>query len=92
MPLGSGWEQSLGYEEVLVTLVRGDMIILLSDGVVEARNPKNDLLGFERFEEIVRTAPRTSASDMMGHLQSELVAFMGSAELSDDLTLVVVRV
>jgi PAS domain S-box-containing protein len=92
MPLGSGWGRSLGYEEVLVTLTRGDMIILISDGVVEARNPKNDLLGFERFEGIVHTGPRTSASDMMAHLQSELVAFMGSAELSDDLTLVVVRV
>ena len=92
MPLGSGWGLSLGYEETTVTLQQGDMIILTSDGVIEARNTENELLGFDRFEEIVLAGPHTSATDMMTHLQSEMVTFVGTAELYDDLTMVVVRV
>ena len=92
MPLGSGWGLSLGYEETTVTLQQGDMIILTSDGVIEARNTENELLGFDRFEEIVLAGPHTSATDMMTHLQSEMATFVGTAELYDDLTMVVVRV
>jgi PAS domain S-box-containing protein len=92
MPLGVGWGPSLGYQEVSLHVESGDMIILMSDGVVEARNPDNTLLGFDRFEELVLTGPQTSAADMMTHLQTEVTNFMGAAELRDDLTMVIVHV
>jgi sigma-B regulation protein RsbU (phosphoserine phosphatase) len=91
MPLGAGWGPSLGYQEVTLTVESGDIIILTSDGVVEARNPENSLLGFDQFEQLVLAGPQTSAADMMAHLQTEVSRFMETAELRDDLTIVVAR-
>lgn len=92
MPLGVGWGTSSGYQETRVTLQQGDMLILTSDGVVEAKNPDDEILGFERFEQAVMSGPQSNAADMLAHLQSHVTTFMGKAELHDDLTIVVVRV
>jgi serine phosphatase RsbU (regulator of sigma subunit) len=92
MPLGVGWGASSGYQEVKVSLNKGDMLVLSSDGVIEAKNPADELLGFERFEQAVMSGPHSNAADMLAHLQSHVTTFMGDAELHDDLTIVVVRV
>jgi PAS domain S-box-containing protein len=92
MPLGLGWGPSLGYQEAALPLNPGDMLILTSDGVVEARDAENELLGFERLEAFVQSGPSTSAGDMLAHLQAALNDFLGSAELRDDVTIVVARI
>ena len=46
LPLGIAPDAE--YAEAAFTLVPGDLLTLLSDGVVEARNSSGDLLGFER--------------------------------------------
>jgi len=66
-------------------------VILVSDGVIEAKNPAGDMLGFSQFEQILAAGP-ASASDMMAHLQMELDNFMDNAPPHDDLTLIVVQV
>jgi sigma-B regulation protein RsbU (phosphoserine phosphatase) len=91
MPLGVGWGISNGYQEVTVTLNAGDMLILTSDGFVEAKNPDDELFGFERFEEAVISGPCSSAADMLAHLQSCITTFMEQAELHDDLSIVIVK-
>lgn len=40
------------YEEVRLYLHPGDRILLLSDGVVEARNPSGELFGFDRVHNL----------------------------------------
>jgi serine phosphatase RsbU (regulator of sigma subunit) len=42
------------YGESVVTLVMGDRITLLSDGVLEARGASGELLGFTRMAELTR--------------------------------------
>ena len=92
LPLGAGWGAKAGYQEVAVTVRQGDVIILTSDGVVEAKNPQAEMFGFERLEQAARSGPYTRAADMLAHLQARVVAFMDAAEPHDDLTIVVVRV
>ena len=50
LPLGVLPEVS--YEEVRLYLHPGDRILLLSDGVVEARNPSHELFGFDRVHNL----------------------------------------
>ncbi|GEM_PF-1145701 len=92
MPLGVGLGAKTGYQEVSLPLAKGDMIILTTDGVVEANNSEKEMFGFERLEKTVRVGPLSSATDMMAHLQFEVVNFMGAAVLHDDLTIVVIQV
>jgi len=69
-----------------------DLVILSSDGVVEAHNAQGHMLGFEQLQQLVQAAPTTSATTMLDYLKQEVLAFTGGAEQHDDLTLLVVRV
>jgi serine phosphatase RsbU (regulator of sigma subunit) len=40
------------YEETTFRLNRGDRLVFLSDGVVEATNPEGELFGFERTQQV----------------------------------------
>ena len=53
LPLGQGLGSLKGYRGMDLHLAPGDMIILTSDGVVEASNPEGELLGFERLEQFM---------------------------------------
>ncbi len=81
----------IGYQETTLNLSKGDLIILTSDGVVEANNAANDMLGFDRLAEIIRSGPTSSAEAMLEHLKRGVFAFTGDAEPHDDLTIVVVQ-
>lgn len=92
IPLGVGVGREAGYEEIRIELFPGDLIIMMSDGVIEAHNEAGDMFGFEQFETLIQQGPPDSASAMLEYLKKELFTFMGAADLHDDLTLVVIRV
>jgi sigma-B regulation protein RsbU (phosphoserine phosphatase) len=90
--LGQGLGAQVGYQEIRHLLSKGDMIILTSDGLVEASNTTPEMFGFERFEQAIITGPTSSAQAMLDHLKAEIAAFVGEAEPHDDITIVVVHV
>lgn len=91
MPLGIGVGAETRYMQEDCPVAAGDMVVMLSDGVVEARDPAGEMYGFERFERSVRQAPQSSAAAMLAHLTTDVLAFVRDTELYDDMTLIVVR-
>jgi serine phosphatase RsbU (regulator of sigma subunit) len=91
MPLGVGLGSAAGYQEQAISLNPGDLVILTSDGVVEAKNKVGDIFGFERLEQAVSSGPQASPEAMLDHLQAEIAAFVGDEEPHDDLTIVVLQ-
>ncbi|MDM8527288.1 SpoIIE family protein phosphatase [Anaerolineales bacterium HSG24] len=92
MPLGVGLGAETGYQSATYQLSKDDMIILISDGIVEAKNSHNDMFGFEQFEEIIQAASQSSAFEMLTHILTKVMTFCGDIEPHDDLTIVVVRI
>jgi len=92
LPLGVGLSVEFGYQESSLILSKGDIVILISDGIVEANNADGELFGFDRFEKAVAEAPNTSAKVMRDGLQAKVAAFVGETEHNDDLTMVVLQV
>lgn len=90
--LGQGLGAMMGYQAMTLAVSPGDLIILSSDGLVEAHNPQGDMLGFERLADIIRSGPTTTATAMLTYIKTSVLAFMGEAELHDDLTIVVVQI
>ena len=90
--LGQGLGAQMGYQEIRHLLLKGDMIILTSDGLVEASNTRSEMFGFERLEQAILAGPTFSAKAMLNHLKAEIAAFVGQAEPHDDITIVVVQV
>ena len=91
LPLGSRVDQAF-YDSVSVTLYSGDIVILSSDGVVEAMSKTQEIFGFTRFEQTVSQGPASSATAMLAYIQAEIAEFTQQTEVQDDLTLIVIRI
>lgn len=92
LPLGVMIESKLCYQEVCLPMVPGDMVVLTSDGVIEAMNSNGEMFGFERLEQAVCSGPHENAAMMLEYLQHAVDAFVGATEPHDDITIVVVQV
>jgi PAS domain S-box-containing protein len=92
LPLGTPLGAQLGYATAERGLARGDLVLLSSDGVIEARNGAGELFGFARLEQAVAAGPATSAAAMLEHLRAAIGAFVAGGEPHDDVTIVVARV
>jgi serine phosphatase RsbU (regulator of sigma subunit) len=98
VPLGVLPENTYAPADVEFDL--GDVLVLYSDGVTEAERPRSgavegdepEFFDDRRLEETVRNARDKSASDTVQAVVDAVREFTGGAELSDDLTLVVVKI
>lgn len=90
LPLGL-WPD-FDYPVVTVTMQPGDILILSSDGLVEARNQSGAMFGFEHLQAILRQTPdRTSAQNVVNILMTALAQYLNHSDLSDDVTLAVLH-
>lgn len=67
----------------------GDMLLLYTDGLVEARNPQNEEFGKERLEAYVREHVHQPAEAFLAGLRKTAKDFTG--EFHDDITLVAIK-
>ncbi len=78
------------WEEGRTRLGRGDVLVLLSDGVMEAAREAEGDLGPGRLAAVVRNAGR-SASTLLSALQAAAEKSLGGARRVDDHTFVVLK-
>ena len=82
---------SMSYEQKEITLEPGDSVLLYSDGLVEAHDPRREMFGFPRLQGLVGTH-RSGGSSLISFLLSELTRFTGEDwEQEDDITLVTLK-
>ena len=69
----------------------GDVLLVYTDGVSEARNREDEEYGEERVIESVSSPARPSARGVVEGCVASLVRFLGSAPLNDDVTIMAVQ-
>jgi sigma-B regulation protein RsbU (phosphoserine phosphatase) len=89
-PLGIFEETS--YDDWSVTLDPGDIVIFHSDGIAETMNSEGQFFGTERLKKLVEAHHRLTATEISDLILREVDWFAQSAPLSDDRTLVVLKV
>lgn len=85
-----GMMEDVPYREQTLQLDEGDCIYLYTDGVTEAVNPKEELLGDARLEEMLNRH-KGKADDVEAFVQNmytEIDVFADGAEQADDITMV----
>ncbi|HEX9371836.1 MAG TPA: PP2C family protein-serine/threonine phosphatase [Roseiflexaceae bacterium] len=91
LPLGTPLAHLPPYDELTIRLAPGDVLVLSTDGIVEATNIRGELYGFDRFVAAIAGGPLGSAEALLAHLFADVRAFVGEAEMHDDMTIVVAR-
>jgi sigma-B regulation protein RsbU (phosphoserine phosphatase) len=79
------------YDEHTVRLEHGDMLVLYTDGITEARNAANELFGDERLLAALTQRITSAAPALLEGLVNEVRAFSKTATPHDDQTLLVLR-
>lgn len=80
------------YEEQRIELEPGDVVLLMTDGIVEAMNVHRDLYGFPRLEAVLKSCDMSSAQSIVDCVFDSVYEFMDPVPPQDDMTLVVVKV
>ncbi len=89
LPLGT--YSGARYQEKEITLQPGDMLLLISDGVVEAHDPQGNLFGFERLEELIADIQPGDVHALVELVLKHVQEHIGSAEQHDDITIIAIR-
>ncbi len=80
------------YREDAVDLAPGDLVLLYTDGLVEAVDYRTDAFGFDRLEEALAQAAATGAARAVRNdLLDSVARFKGETLQADDLSIIVAR-
>lgn len=74
-----------------ITLAPGDLLVIFTDGVIEAVNDHEEEFGEARLLDVLRTAPVEKAAATLARLTATVDAFVGFARQHDDITWLVFR-
>lgn len=77
------------FQQGSVRLDPGDVLVLYSDGIVEAANSAEEEFGEDRVLAAVQAHAGESAEKIRNHILAAVSAFAGAAQPQDDRTLVV---
>lgn len=89
LPLGQG--PSRRYRDLEVTIPRGGVLLLYSDGLYEALDPAGTPYGFDRSRKILAEAVAWNAAEILERLMFDWRRHLAGAAAADDTTLVVLK-
>lgn len=87
-----GIERSARYQTRRYQLEEGDMLIMYTDGIVEAKNESRDEFGWERLEDVVVSTRDGEAQDVVNAIADQVQRFTDGQTQSDDQTILVMKV
>jgi sigma-B regulation protein RsbU (phosphoserine phosphatase) len=74
-----------------VTLAPGDTLVLFTDGITEATDPKEEMFGSDRLRAVVAQHSSASLEELQASILAAVDEFSGGAYQADDITLLIVR-
>jgi phosphoserine phosphatase RsbU/P len=80
------------YSSETAALGRGDLLLIFTDGLVEAENGQGLEYGEERMLPLMQTLQNTTAHEAIKRLMTSVDSFVGPTRQHDDITCLVMRV
>jgi phosphoserine phosphatase RsbU/P len=90
IPLGVYSHQEFPQETV--QLQSDDVVVMYTDGVIEASNKEGKMFGLPRLATLIEDHAYETAKGLLECVESSVTDFMGSEPFFDDMTLVVVKI
>jgi sigma-B regulation protein RsbU (phosphoserine phosphatase) len=87
VPLGIFGDKT--WEQGVVQIAPGDVLVLYTDGIPEAQNAQGEFLGRDRLLETVRTNLGRPAQEIQDAILADVKKFAGDTPQSDDIALIV---
>src|ERR1035437_4083372 len=89
MPLGAFYE--FPYQKTEFEISRGDILLMISDGLTELFNQKKENLGIEKISEFLKNSAGKTAEEIIQNILAKSKSWSGNSPLQDDLTIVALK-
>lgn len=83
--------RDVAFTAQIATLAPGDVLLLYTDGVTEARDTEGGFFGAERLKTALAAVSECSAEEIVQEVVTAVSQFAGSATQADDLTLLAAK-
>ena len=87
-----GISEKMEYAEKSLTFDQGSLMVMFTDGVLEAQNSRGEFFGFDRIEDLLANLPDdVTAEEVVDAIFGALEAHLGDEPPQDDTTILVLR-
>ncbi len=86
-----GVHEDLDYESETVSLARGDLLVLYTDGLIEAENGRGEMFEDRRLMESLARHQAASAESIVSAIEETVRSFCAGRSFGDDYTVMVLR-
>lgn len=69
----------------------GDIMVLYTDGITEAKDSRGEEFGYDKLAEIILEVKDCSAKEIQDHIIRKLYEFTGTKNINDDYTTMIVK-
>lgn len=80
------------YEAITVATQPGDLVLFISDGILDAENEQEEMYGDERLSNLLCSIREQPAAQVADAILADVTRFQGSRDRFDDETIIVLRV
>ncbi|RME93162.1 MAG: hypothetical protein D6767_01605, partial [Candidatus Hydrogenedentota bacterium] len=87
-----GFRRGVEFENKEIKVQEGDRLIFYTDGVIEARNAREDEFGLDRLKETLLKYSESPLDRSVQALMRELYSYSGDWTVQDDFTLFIVEI
>jgi len=87
-----GIKRGVNFEQQKTHLLPGDLLVLFTDGIVEAENRNDEFFGDERLCQLLENLAGESATDIIELVLQQTRMFTQIHSFNDDVSLVVMRI
>jgi serine phosphatase RsbU (regulator of sigma subunit) len=78
-------------EEVELDFTGDDVLVLYTDGIVEALNKNKKFYGEHRLSNLLLKNKERSAADILQEVSEDVRSYIGEAKQHDDMTMVIMK-
>jgi sigma-B regulation protein RsbU (phosphoserine phosphatase) len=82
----------VSYDELTVATEPGDVVIFVSDGILDAENAESEMFGQERLANLLCNRHEQPAQEIADAILSDVARFQGEHDRFDDETVIVLKV
>jgi phosphoserine phosphatase RsbU/P len=86
-----GIEKDARYEQKRFAVEKGDLVVLCTDGILEAMNPAGKQYGLGGLKRMVEKNAILPAAELVDAIREDLRLFVGTARQHDDQTLLLLK-
>jgi sigma-B regulation protein RsbU (phosphoserine phosphatase) len=84
--------ENVEYTKQEVHITKGDILLIYSDGLIEATNKHDEEFGTKRLIDLIQEKNKLSAKQIIQHICQSLNDFLQGKSLEDDLTIAIAKI